>query len=50
MIAKVDFEAPTQAEFAAKVAKDVAKDVVPRPVLIGGTILIVLIVLYFLLF
>lgn len=48
--AAADFEAPTQAEFAAKVAKDVAKDVVPRPLLIGGTILIILIVLYFLLF
>ena len=48
--AAADFEAPTQAEFAAKVAKDVAKDVVPRPVLIAAGILILLIVLYFLLF
>lgn len=47
--AAADFEAPTQAEFAAKVAKEVAKDVVPRPLLIGGLIIIVLIVLYLLL-
>lgn len=48
--AAAEFDAPTQAEFAAKVAKDVAKDVVPRPLLIAGGILILLIVLYFLLF
>lgn len=45
-----DYQAPTQAEFAAKVARDVAKDLVPRPVLIGGLILLVALVLYFLLF
>lgn len=43
------YEAPTQAEFAAKVAKQVAKDIVPRPVLIGGLILILLIILFLLL-
>ncbi len=48
--AAADYQAPTQAEFAAKVAKDVAKDMVPSPVLIGGVILIILILLYFLLF
>ena len=48
--AAVDFEAPTQAEFAAKVAKEVAKDVVPRPLVIGGLIIVVLIALYLLLF
>lgn len=47
--AAADFRAPTQAEFAAKVAKDVAKDVVPRPLLIGGLIIIILIILYLLL-
>ena len=44
-----DYEAPTQAEFAAKVAKDVAKDLIPRPVLVGGLVLLVLLILYFLL-
>jgi len=47
--AAADFQAPTQAEFAAKVAKEVAKDVVPRPLLIGGLIIIILIILYLLL-
>lgn len=46
--AAADFVAPTQTEFAAKVAKEVAKDVVPRPLLIGGLIIIVLIILYML--
>jgi len=46
--AAADFEAPTQAEFAAKVAKEVAKDVIPRPLLIGGLIIVVLIILYLL--
>jgi len=42
--------APTQADFAREVAKEVAKDLVPKPVLIGGVILvIVLILLFFLL-
>ena len=39
--------APTQAEFAREVAKEVAKDLVPRPVLIGGAILIVILILLF---
>jgi len=44
--------APSQAEFAARVAKDVAKDMardlVPRPVLVGGVLLIVVVILYLL--
>ena len=40
-------EAPTQADFAREVAKEVAKDLVPRPVLIGGIILILLLILLF---
>lgn len=44
-----DYEAPTQAEFAAKVAKAVAKDVIPRPVLVGGVVLLVILILFFLL-
>ena len=48
--AKVGLEAQgDRTEFAAKVAKEVAKDLVPRPVLIGGLILILLIILFFLL-
>ena len=43
-------EAPTQAEFAREVAKEVARDLVPRPVLIGGIVLIVLLILLFFLF
>lgn len=46
--AAADYEAPTQAEFAAKVAQDVARDVVPKPLLIGGAILIVLLLLWLL--
>ena len=46
--AAADYQAPTQAEFAAKVAKDVARDVVPKPLLIGGAILIVLLILWLL--
>ncbi len=41
--------APSQAEFAARVAKDVAGDLVPRPVWIGALIVLVLVLLYFLL-
>lgn len=47
--AAAGYRAPSQREFAAKVAKEVAKDVIPRPVLIGGLILIVLIILLVLL-
>jgi carbon monoxide dehydrogenase subunit G len=42
--------APSQAEFAARVTKDVAKDLIPKPVLIGGAILLILILLYLFLF
>ena len=41
--------APSQAEFAARVAKDVAADLVPKPVRIAAIVVLVLIVLYFLL-
>ena len=41
-------KAPSQTEFAANVAKEVAKDLIPRPVLIGGGIVIVLLILYWL--
>lgn len=47
--AAASYRAPSQAEFAAKVAREVAKDVIPRPLLIGGLIIIVLIILYLLL-
>ena len=40
-------EQPSQSEFAANVAKEVAKDLVPPPVLYGGIGLVVLAVLYF---
>jgi uncharacterized protein len=40
---------PSQTELAAKIAKQVAKDVIPKPVLIGGAILVVLILLWLLL-
>ena len=43
------YVAPSQAEFAAKVAKDIARDLVPRPVLVGGLILLALVILFFLL-
>lgn len=43
----VKVEAPSQAEFATAVAKEVAKDLVPKPVLIGIVIAIVLLILYF---
>lgn len=42
-------EPPSQAEFAANVAKEVAKDLVPKPVWIGIGVVIVLLILYFLL-
>ncbi|MGB3561804.1 MAG: carbon monoxide dehydrogenase subunit G [Thermoanaerobaculia bacterium] len=38
--------APSQAEFAARVAKEVVKDLIPKPVLIGGAILLILLLLY----
>ena len=41
--------APSQAEFARSVAKEVAKDIVPKPVLIAIAALLVLLVLFFLL-
>ena len=40
---------PSQQEFAARVAKEVAKDLVPKPVLIGIVIVVVLLVLYLIL-
>ncbi len=45
-------QAPSQAEFAARVAKEVAKDLVPKPVRIAAAVLVllaILLVLYFLL-
>ena len=39
--------APTQADFAKGIAKEVAKDLVPKPVLIGGIVLIVILILLF---
>lgn len=42
-------KAPSQADFAAQVAKEVAKDLIPKPVLIGVVIVLVLLILYFLL-
>jgi carbon monoxide dehydrogenase subunit G len=41
---------PTQTEFAARVAKEVAKDLIPKPVLIGGAIVLILLLLYLFLF
>ncbi len=38
--------APSQAEFAARVAKDVAKDLIPKPVWIGALVVLVLLLLY----
>lgn len=40
---------PSQAEFARNVAKEVAKDLIPKPVLIVGGLLIVAALVYFLL-
>lgn len=40
---------PSQAEFAATIAKEVAKDLIPKPVLIGAVVLVILALLYFLL-
>ncbi len=45
----VEAAAPSQSEFAAAVAKEVARDLVPRPVLIAIVVAIVLAILYFLL-
>ncbi len=42
-------EAPSQAEFATAVAKEVAKDMVPKPVLIAIVVVILLLLLYFVL-
>jgi carbon monoxide dehydrogenase subunit G len=42
-------QAPSQAEFAANVAKEVAKDLIPKPVMIIGVIIIILLILYFVL-
>ncbi len=42
-------QAPSQAGFAAKVAKEVASDLIPRPVWIGAAVLVVLLILYLLL-
>lgn len=42
-------KAPSQAEFAANVAKEVAKDLIPRPVVIVGIVLVILLILYLLL-
>ena len=44
---------PTQAEMAARVAKDVAGELIPaqyRPILIGAVVLIILVILYFIFF
>ncbi len=43
-----EIRAPSQAEFAAKIAKEVAKDLIPRPVLIGGAVLLALLLVYLL--
>ena len=43
----VQVEAPSQTKFAAAVAKEVAKDMVPKPVLIAIVVVIVLLILYF---
>lgn len=40
-------QAPTQAEFAAKVAKEVAKDMIPKPVVITAVVIIILLILFF---
>lgn len=39
-------EAPSQTEFAANVAKEVARDLVPKPVVTVGIVAVVLLVLY----
>jgi hypothetical protein len=43
-------QAPSQTEFAARVAKEVAKDLIPKPVLVGGAILLILLLLYLFVF
>ncbi len=40
-------EAPSQTEFAAAVAKEVAKDIVPKPVLYGLILLVILLAIIF---
>lgn len=40
----------SQTEFAARVAKEVAKDLIPKPVLIGGAVLLILLLLYLFVF
>ncbi|MFT7584488.1 MAG: carbon monoxide dehydrogenase subunit G [Cellvibrionaceae bacterium] len=45
-----EYVAPTQAELASKVASQVASDLNLTPYIIGGIVLLVLIILYFLLF
>ncbi len=47
-VPEVEIAQPSQTEFAAKVAKEVAKDLIPRPVLIGGAIVLALVILYLL--
>lgn len=42
-------QAPSQAEFAANVAKEVAKDLIPKPAMIIGVIIIIMLILYFVL-
>lgn len=42
--------APSQAEFAARVTKEVAKDLIPKPILIGGAILLILLLIYLIAF
>ncbi len=45
----VRVDKPSQTEFAAAVAKEVAKDVVPKPVWIAIVVLLLLLILYFVL-
>jgi carbon monoxide dehydrogenase subunit G len=40
----------SQTEFAARVAKEVAKDLIPKPVLIGGAVLLILLLIYLFVF
>lgn len=42
-------EGPSQAEFASRVAREVAKDLVPRPLVIAIVAIVVIVVLYLLL-
>ncbi len=43
-----EVEAPSQQEMARNVAKDVARELIPRPVLIGGGVVVALVVAYLL--